>query len=130
MLKGEQKFELRKDPVHVKAKAKAKEKVKAKLSIEKGRIVIRRENEHILSEISESELFEELRALRLEIARAQSLPPYVIFHDRTLRELVAVFPNSLEEMETVSGIGQKKIEMYGEQFLDVIQKYRERLHLE
>jgi ATP-dependent DNA helicase RecQ len=123
VLKGEQKFELRKDPVRIKTK-------KAKLTIQKGRIAIEGEREHILSDVSEGELFEDLRALRMEIAKAQGLPPYVIFHDRTLKELIYVLPDTLEEMRNVSGIGQKKIEMYGEQFLEVIRQYRRKHGLE
>ncbi|HEY3277257.1 MAG TPA: DNA helicase RecQ [Syntrophorhabdaceae bacterium] len=120
VLKGEEKFELRKDPVHVKAK-KSK---KAKLTIERGKIVIKGDREPVLSEDAGAELFEELRALRMEIAKSQELPPYVIFHDRTLRELIYALPDTLEEMRNVSGIGQTKIERYGEQFLEVINEYK------
>jgi ATP-dependent DNA helicase RecQ len=116
LLRGEKTFMLRKDPVPVKGKAK--------LTIEKGRIVINKEKESILPEIYQNKLWEELRLLRMEIARSQSIPPYVIFHDKTLKELVDVLPDSLEEMRTVSGIGQRKIEMYGEQFLKIIRYYR------
>jgi ATP-dependent DNA helicase RecQ len=69
-------------------------------------------------------LFAELKATRLELAREQNVPPYVIFHDRTLRELVLHKPGSLHEMAGISGIGQTKIERYGEVFLDVISRHR------
>ena len=46
--------------------------------------------------------------------------PFIVFHDRTLRELVAYLPRSLEEMRGISGIGEHKLELYGETFLDLI----------
>ncbi|HET8984818.1 MAG TPA: DNA helicase RecQ [Trueperaceae bacterium] len=62
-------------------------------------------------------LFQELRALRSAIAKVASVPPYVVFHDKTLREMVAVRPGSLDELSRVSGVGAAKLERYGEQFL-------------
>ena len=58
-------------------------------------------------------LFETLRALRLRLARAQGVPPYVIFHDSTLIALAARRPRSLAELEGIPGMGQRKIERYG-----------------
>ena len=69
------------------------------------------------------ELFEELRALRLRIARGRGVPPYVIFHDTTLRELARVKPRSLEELRHVYGVGARKAEELGEQFLDVLRAH-------
>ena len=66
------------------------------------------------------ELFERLRALRLQIARARGVPPYVIFHDNTLRELARVKPKTVAEMRTVYGVGARKAEDLGEQFLEVL----------
>ncbi len=66
-------------------------------------------------------LFEALRRLRLELAREQGVPPYVIFHDRTLREMAQIRPASLQEMASVSGVGATKLAHYGERFLAVIQ---------
>jgi ATP-dependent DNA helicase RecQ len=116
VLRGEKTFELRRDPVPVKDKTK--------LTIEKGRIAIKKDKDSILLETDQVELWEELRLLRLELARSQSVPPYVIFHDKTLKELVANLPDSLEEMTTISGIGRRKVELYGKQFLEVIRKYK------
>ncbi|MFW5801704.1 MAG: RecQ family ATP-dependent DNA helicase [Spirochaeta sp.] len=61
-----------------------------------------------------------LRNLRMQIAREQNVPPYVIFHDRTLRELVLQRPASLEAMRAIPGIGRAKLERYGEIFLSVL----------
>jgi ATP-dependent DNA helicase RecQ len=66
------------------------------------------------------QLFDALRAARLELAREQNVPPYVIFHDRTLRELAARRPTSLAALSQISGVGEKKMERYGAIFLKVI----------
>jgi ATP-dependent DNA helicase RecQ len=69
-------------------------------------------------------LFADLKATRLELAREQNVPPYVIFHDRTLRELAIHKPNSLFAMSGISGVGERKMERYGQTFLDVITRHR------
>src|SRR5690606_15763969 len=68
-------------------------------------------------------LFEALRAKRLDIARTQNVPPYVIFHDRTLIELAAARPASRKEMASVPGVGEAKLERYGPAFLSVIAEH-------
>ncbi len=65
-------------------------------------------------------LFNALKALRLHLAKEQNLPPYVIFHDKTLRELAARQPTSLSALSEISGIGEKKSERYGTAFLKII----------
>ncbi|MCK5931380.1 MAG: DNA helicase RecQ [Fulvimarina manganoxydans] len=65
-------------------------------------------------------LFELLRQKRMEIARAQNVPPYVIFHDKTLVELAAARPTSRKAMADVPGVGEAKLERYGPAFLSVI----------
>ncbi len=67
-------------------------------------------------------LWEALRAHRLELARAQGVPPYVIFHDATLREMVELRPGTPEELAGITGVGETKLERYGEDFLAVIAK--------
>jgi ATP-dependent DNA helicase RecQ len=66
------------------------------------------------------DLFERLRAVRLEIARARGVPPYVIFHDATLREMARLQPDSLEALLHVKGVGARKAEDLGELFLAAI----------
>jgi ATP-dependent DNA helicase RecQ len=66
------------------------------------------------------QLFTALKAKRLELARAQNLPPYVIFHDKTLRELAAIRPATLAAMSGITGVGESKIKRYGDIFLGVI----------
>jgi ATP-dependent DNA helicase RecQ len=65
-------------------------------------------------------LFERLRAMRLEIARSRSVPPYVIFHDSTLRELARLKPQSIAELSGVYGMGAKKIDALGGVILETI----------
>ena len=66
------------------------------------------------------ELFEELRVLRLEIARRRRVPPYVIFHDTTLREIARVKPKTIEELRHVYGVGDRKAQDLGEVILAVV----------
>ncbi len=66
-------------------------------------------------------LFEALRAKRLELARAQGVPPYVIFHDKTLHGMAAEKPTTLAQMAEISGVGEAKLERYGLAFLEVIE---------
>jgi ATP-dependent DNA helicase RecQ len=68
-------------------------------------------------------LFQALRQKRTEIARTQNLPPYVIFHDKTLIELAAARPASRMEMADVPGIGETKLDRYGPAFLAVIAEH-------
>jgi len=65
-------------------------------------------------------LFDTLREVRRELAKAQGVPPYVIFHDSTLREMAAVKPYSRDELASVSGVGTRKLEAYGDAFLEAI----------
>lgn len=68
-------------------------------------------------------LFEALRARRKEIAVSEHVPPYVIFHDRTLYEMAAYRPQTLESLGRISGVGERKLSKYGEAMLEVIQAY-------
>ncbi|HVB39042.1 MAG TPA: RecQ family ATP-dependent DNA helicase, partial [Vicinamibacterales bacterium] len=69
------------------------------------------------------DLFDRLRALRLELARARGVPPYVIFHDTTLREMARLKPDSLEALRAVYGVGARKAEDVGETFLEAIRTH-------
>jgi ATP-dependent DNA helicase RecQ len=69
------------------------------------------------------DLFEALRRTRLEIARARHVPPYVIFHDSTLREMARLAPHSIEALRHVHGVGDRKAEQFGPRFLEVIAEF-------
>ena len=68
------------------------------------------------------ELFETLRVLRREIAGEEMVPPYMIFSDKTLALMSAAHPENLEEMLRISGVGEFKLQKYGERFLQVIRR--------
>ncbi len=65
-------------------------------------------------------LFERLRWWRMETARAHNVPAYVIFHDATLREIARAMPVSLDALRQVSGVGEKKLESYGEEITRLV----------
>jgi ATP-dependent DNA helicase RecQ len=65
-------------------------------------------------------VFERLRAWRTAVAKEQGMPPYVIFHDATLREIAAAPPSTLAELATVNGVGETKLTRYGQQILDLL----------
>ena len=65
-------------------------------------------------------LFENLRRLRLDISKKENVPPYVIFHDRTLKEIAAYKPDSLEKMGRLYGVGKIKLKKFGQIFIDFI----------
>ena len=73
-------------------------------------------------EFSEKEesLFERLRTLRMEIARKEKVPPYLVFSDKTLTHMCILKPGTKEEMLRVSGVGEYKFEKYGKQFLEIM----------
>ncbi|HBU98199.1 MULTISPECIES: DNA helicase RecQ [Thalassospira] len=66
------------------------------------------------------DLWERLRTMRRELATGQNVPPYVIFSDRTLWEMVRFKPRTLEDMMSINGVGVKKLDQYGLAFLDVM----------
>jgi len=68
----------------------------------------------------DQELWQRLRAWRLEQARAQEVPAFVIFHDATLRRIAALRPANLDELASIKGIGPSKLEKYGQEVLDIV----------
>jgi ATP-dependent DNA helicase RecQ len=107
-LKRKEKIPLRKDPMQSKMQQKKTPKIHFTNSFE--------------TQNSE-ELWEDLRRLRLEIANDKGIPPFVIFHDKTLAEIVSRLPQTLDELSDIYGVGQKKLDTYGKQFLDVVIKH-------
>tara|TARA_R110000782_G_scaffold117364_4_gene207713 strand:- start:24199 stop:25989 length:1791 start_codon:yes stop_codon:yes gene_type:complete len=70
-------------------------------------------------------LFEALRACRRDLAMEAGVPPYVIFHDSSLREMAQKRPRSLADLARISGVGERKREAYGQAFLDTIAGFSE-----
>ena len=69
---------------------------------------------------ADQERFETLKSLRLSLAKSQNVPPYVIFHDRTLMEMIKRNPLTLMDMSEIPGVGHSKLEKYGQTFLDAL----------
>ncbi len=74
---------------------------------------------------TDEELFSMLKDLRKSIAKKYNLPPYVIFSDPSLQDMVIQYPITMEELTMVSGVGQGKAQKYGKEFIEVIKKYVE-----
>lgn len=107
LLKGESRFEVRRDATPRKTR-------KAVAARQGGG------NDIAWSSEEQQTLWEELRALRLRMAREQEIPPYMIFHDSTLREIVLERPRSMDGFSRISGVGRQKLERYGPAFLELL----------
>jgi ATP-dependent DNA helicase RecQ len=71
-------------------------------------------------EAYEQSMWDELRALRTQLARQHGVPPYVVFHDATLLAMLRALPANEDELATISGVGEAKLKRYGRDFLAVI----------
>ncbi|EJL46764.1 MULTISPECIES: DNA helicase RecQ [Brevibacillus] len=71
----------------------------------------------------DDELFEQLRSLRKEISQSEGVPPYVIFHDSTLKEMSSLCPTDKQAMLKIKGVGEAKFDKYGHLFLECLQNY-------
>jgi ATP-dependent DNA helicase RecQ len=77
-----------------------------------------------LGSAADMKLFDVLRNVRLTIARSRGVPPYVIFHDSTLRDMVERRPRTVEDLYEVYGVGARKAADFGDAFLDAIRTFR------
>ncbi len=102
LLRGEQSIEMRRDIKQSKAKKQTKTQLPVDIDVA---------------------LWEALRECRRELADEQGVPPYVIFHDRTLQELCVTLPQSLSQFADIGGVGERKLEKYGAIFLAVISEH-------
>ena len=105
-----------------------KEKTPVKLRKQESRkearkALMKKEAEDFYGQEMNQPLFDALREARMELAKQQNVPPYVIFHDKTLREMAVFKPASRSALMEISGMGERKMERYGQIFLDVIRKY-------
>ncbi|MGE4056859.1 MAG: DNA helicase RecQ [Vicinamibacterales bacterium] len=77
-----------------------------------------------VGQLADPELFDVLRNVRLRLARERGVPPYVIFHDTTLRDMAERRPATLDDLHQIYGVGAKKATDFGDAFLDAIRTYR------
>lgn len=87
--------------------------------------VMRKEAVMVQKLVENDPLFEHLRLLRKTIADEESVPPFVVFSDKTLRELCNKKPKEMDEMRLVSGIGEVKFEKYGKRFFEAMHMFKE-----
>ena len=80
--------------------------------------------------VSNSGLFERLRTLRSELASAQNVPPYVVFADTALYGMCSALPENEKEFLAIAGVGQVKLERYGDRFLDVVREWMAEQNIE
>ena len=73
----------------------------------------------------DQELWDELRECRKMLAEESNVPPYVIFHDATLKEMLDTMPTSEAEMLRINGVGESKLEKYGDDFLHILRRHAE-----
>jgi len=102
----------------------ARQQVRPQQSTPHPRQVTLNGEEIVGPEVDES-LYKTLKTWRLELARQQKVPSYAIFNDETLSQIAAHKPTSLESLETVKGIGPKKVEKYGEAVIELVRKHNE-----
>jgi len=103
VLKGEQRIELRR---HVARPARGKRKPRATAAPDMA--------------AADAALFERLRSWRAQVARQHGVPAYVVFHDGTLRAIAAVKPQSIDALRAISGVGEKKLESYGDALVELV----------
>lgn len=85
----------------------------------------RKQKRAVMAEHGKDALFELLREKRMELAKENKVPPYIIFGDKTLHDMCAIEPRTEDEMKMVHGVGESKLEKYGDIFLEVIEAYQE-----
>lgn len=103
VLRGEQKLDLRRQS--------------------KEEVVTKEKRSKSLVRPQDEALWEALRALRTDLASEMGVPPYVIFHDATLQEMLKKRPQTTADLRTISGVGEQKLARYGEKFLTEIKKH-------
>lgn len=73
--------------------------------------------------VEETDIFKELKAYRLEKSREEKIKPYFIYNDNQLKDLISKMPKSKEELLTVTGFGEAKVNKYGDEIINIVQKY-------
>ncbi|NII11545.1 DNA helicase RecQ [Oleiagrimonas sp. C23AA] len=106
VLRGEERLQLRREATRAQSRRRAGSGNRAALDIDR----------------AESPLWEALRSTRARLAKEQGVPAYVIFHDATLLAMLREHPTTLDALGAISGVGERKLEHYGEAFLEVLQQ--------
>ena len=104
LLRGEETLRVREDPKDVAPRRKSRTAVSSEVAD------------------ADRDLWEALRECRRKLASERNLPPYVIFHDATLKQMLAERPADRDALLRISGVGQAKLDRYGEQFLEVLRR--------
>ena len=104
LLRGEETLRVREDPKDVAPRRKSRTAVSSEVAD------------------TDRDLWEALRECRRKLASERNLPPYVIFHDATLKQMLAERPADRDALLRISGVGQAKLDRYGEQFLEVLRR--------
>src|SRR4029079_2546150 len=104
LLRGEETLRVREDPKDVAPRRKSRTAVSSEVAD------------------ADRDLWEALRECRRKLAIERNLPPYVIFHDATLKQMLAERPADRDALLRISGVGQAKLDRYGEQFLEVLRR--------
>lgn len=107
VLKGEQSLQLRKLPLRIKGSGRSSTRRKPAVEIDE----------------NDRPLWEALRELRKQLSELAGVPAYIVFNDSTLADMLHLKPRDKSEMASVSGVGDHKLEQYGDDFLDVIREY-------
>ncbi len=102
------------------ARAILKEGAAVALAVQPKRERRRRGEAPVAANPADTPLFEALRTRRRELAQTAGVPPYVVFHDSVLRDMAARRPGSRAELAVLSGVGARKLDAYGDAFLEVI----------
>ncbi|HYC57693.1 MAG TPA: DNA helicase RecQ [Candidatus Binatia bacterium] len=113
VLRGQESVELRRDVLMPKASRKKDKAARGKAA------------PMPMLQSSDTGLFDALKVLRLDLAKAQGLPAYAVFADRTLIEMAGVRPVTLQQMRAIHGVGDAKLDKYGAAFLELVQRHAE-----
>jgi len=105
ILKGSQTVEFRKDPPVTQPGKRARAPEQPAMGV---------------ADEPDRPIFEKLRQLRLEVSKRLNVPPYVVFHDKTLKEMASRRPSSRAELLAITGVGERKAEQFGDLFLEII----------
>ena len=113
---------------------KSDDVLRGNVRVELIKATVKEEKKHALvAEVAHeyfADLFGDLKQVRMEFARAENIPPYIVFSDAALVEMATFLPHDLDEMRKISGVGDLKLQKYGADFLEVIKDYCEKNNLE